>query len=538
MRQGGIVDENIRVVTRLIGLLAPFFVSIYGYLITTGYVSGDHFVSVSWLIGLNTFWIIYGIWQYFWTPRWKDLPLFTLILYHILAGIYVVTIAGFSSFIICGWAILALVSFVYYSTPGFTASIATLFVVCLIDIQVQGTAIVDIAQLLLNIIGVVLLSGAAAGIIYAYEHQPQNLPSVKPKTETDHDRLLTIMNNLADAVFVTDKFGKIELYNASCLNLLDTNMDMSKKSIDSVLRLHSTSSQRVELAQLLSSAKHVQVTDELFIGDRDDPVRLQLTYAPIRSTYRKSTGLGDEGYIIIARDITKQKSLEEERDEFISVVSHELRTPVTVAEGTISNALLFIDRGKDTKKIIRSALNEAHEQVMFLAGMINDLSTLSRAERGVAAEKEMIDVSEFAHDLYNEYRPQAEKKDLHFNLEVAPTVGTIATSRLYLHELLQNFITNAIKYTESGEVTLTIAKKSDVIEFSVKDTGIGISKSDQAKIFGKFYRSEDYRTRETSGTGLGLYVASKLAHMLHTKIEVKSRLNHGSIFTISLPIHK
>ena len=74
-----------------------------------------------------------------------------------------------------------------------------------------------------------------------------------------------------------------------------------------------------------------------------------------------------------------------------------------------------------------------------------------------------------------------------------------------------------------------------MVTFAVKDTGIGISRTDQAKIFGKFYRSEDYRIRETNGTGLGLYVSVKLARKLHTKIDLTSRLNYGSTFSFSLP---
>src|SRR5690606_37935210 len=94
----------------------------------------------------------------------------------------------------------------------------------------------------------------------------------------------------------------------------------------------------------------------------------------------------------------------------------------------------------------------------------------------------------------------------------------------------------AIKYTKEGSVTLKVSRHGEHIAFGITDTGIGISKNDQAKIFKKFYRSEDYRTRETGGTGLGLYVAAKLSKKLGTTIEVKSRLDHGSTFSFSLPV--
>ena len=353
---------------------------------------------------------------------------------------------------------------------------------------------------------------------------------------TEHEQILTIVNNLADAVFSIDTDGKVRLYNAAGLNLLDTNSSIEGESIDDILILEDADGESVKLFDRICRAKMVTTDDDLRMKNADDVMRLGLTYAPIRGSYSASDPSGsNQGFILIARDITRLKSLEEERDEFISVVSHELRTPVAVAEGTISNAQLMLERNISDKKKLERSLNEAHEQVIYLAKMVNDLSTLSRAERGVASEVERIDVSELAHDLYNEYHPEASKAGLHLNLELAPKLGHVDASRLYLHELLQNFITNAIKYTKEGSITLRIQPDEKNLIFEVADTGIGISKSDQTKVFDKFYRSEDYRTRETNGTGLGLYVTRKLAKKMSTRIELKSRLNHGSSFKFELP---
>jgi signal transduction histidine kinase len=167
--------------------------------------------------------------------------------------------------------------------------------------------------------------------------------------------------------------------------------------------------------------------------------------------------------------------------------------------------------------------------------MVNDLGTLSRAERGVGDTAEEIDIQELMNELYNRYSPRASEAGLTLNLDVKPRVGKAFTSRLYLEEVIQNFITNAIKYTREGSVTLQAKRTKDGIHFAVKDTGIGISKSDLKHISEKFWRSEDYRTRETSGTGLGLYVVQKLAKKLHIKIDIDSRLNHGSTFSFTLP---
>lgn len=356
------------------------------------------------------------------------------------------------------------------------------------------------------------------------------------KGGTDHEQILTIVNNLADAVFSIDSSGIVRLYNAAGLNLLDTNASIEGMRLDDILKLEDESGKAVTIFDKIKAAKTVTTDETLRMRTGDDVMRLGLTYAPIRGSYSAGDPTGSSrGFILIAKDITRIKSLEEERDEFISVVSHELRTPVTVAEGTISNAQLMLERHSGDEAMLRKSLDEAHEQVIYLARMVNDLSTLSRAERGIASETERIDVKELAHDLFGEYHPEAEKAGLHFNLELSPHLGHVNVSRLYLHELLQNFITNSIKYTREGSVTLKVYRQSDRVRFEVSDTGIGISKSDQSKVFNKFYRSEDYRTRETSGTGLGLYVTRKLAKKMNTVIDLKSRLNHGSTFGFSLP---
>lgn len=349
-----------------------------------------------------------------------------------------------------------------------------------------------------------------------------------PKRE--RNSLTTLINNLTDAVFHLDANGIIRLYNAAALNLLDTNRDVTGEQIDEVLKLQNTKKEPVSiLPELAKSAKIKRRDDLVMTFDDLDEVRLEGTLAPVQS----GDMLEIQGYVLILRDITKAKSLEQERDEFISVVSHELRTPIAIAEGALSNVQLLIKRGAYGR--MPEAITEAHNQIIFLAGLINDLSTLSRAKQGVADEPELIDVKQLALEFASAYMPQAEARGLTFNLDLRGQLGSVHTSRLYLQELLQNILINAVKYTITGSVTLKIHAYAGTLTFAVIDTGIGIGRTDQKKIFDRFYRAEDYRTRETSGTGLGLYVADKLAKKLGCRIYVKSRLNYGSTFSFSLP---
>jgi signal transduction histidine kinase len=262
-----------------------------------------------------------------------------------------------------------------------------------------------------------------------------------------------------------------------------------------------------------------------------ETIRLYINVAPIQPGYRSHA---ESGYIFILRDITKEKTLEEERDEFISVVSHELRTPVAIAEGGLSNIVLLQERGASAE-VLKQAAKSAHEQILYLSKLINDLSALSRAERGLGAEIEVVDLGPLLSELYAAYKEQAEAKGLAINMDIVGQMPRVVSSRLYLEEILQNLVTNAIKYTKQGSITLKGRKTSSGVVLSVVDTGIGISKSDQKHMFEKFYRSEDYRTRESSGTGLGLYVCKKLAEKIGLSLVFESRLNHGSSFILTIP---
>lgn len=340
-----------------------------------------------------------------------------------------------------------------------------------------------------------------------------------------------LINSLSDAVFSIDQHGIVKTYNAAALNLLDTNRRIDGQHINDLLTAESTEGEELDIFDELSLSSSIRQRDDIIIRlPGDDHIRVDMTFAPAQVT---SNADAPDSFVLIIKDITRQKSLEEERDEFISVVSHELRTPVTITEGILSNAELLAERGLHDQAI--SAIAEAQKQTVYLSKILNDLSMLSRAERGNEIDSEQINTLELGHQLHSEYSPQAQEKGLSFNLDVSGNPGNVFTSRLYLRELLQNLITNAIKYTPEGSVSLRIRKSGETIRFSVVDTGVGIGKTDRGRVFDQFYRAEDYRTRETSGTGLGLHVASKLANKMGCAISVESRLNHGSVFSFELP---
>ncbi len=365
------------------------------------------------------------------------------------------------------------------------------------------------------------------------------LTSVPPEPNNqdinlEHAQLSALINSMADGVIATDGQGKITMYNGAALNVLDSNTKLEGTYIGNCLRLTDSNDQPIDATRLVLDTKTQTISRDYQLKyDDDSSINVYLSIAPVRPSYGSD---GKDGFVILIRDITHEKSLEEERNEFVSVVSHELRTPVTIAEGNLSNAILAIENDGDTQAI-NNAVHQAHDQILFLSSLINDLSTLSRAENGTAQHLNFvsINVNQLLHTLSQNYVPEAEKKNLTFHTEIDPRLELLHNSSLYVREILQNFITNAIKYTEHGSVTVTARPAEGGVEFTVSDTGIGISEPEQKKVFEKFYRSEDYRTRKSSGTGLGLYVTQKLARLIGAKISLESKLNKGSTFTIFIP---
>lgn len=343
----------------------------------------------------------------------------------------------------------------------------------------------------------------------------------------------SLIGSMADGVMGIDAHGVIDLHNGAALNLLDQNGNVSGKPLRQVVRLYDKDGEPVNSWQLVENTATATSSRDYLLHYKDgSKANLYLSIAPVYLGYGEQ---GERGFVLLMRDITKEKSLEEERDEFISVISHELRTPIAITEGNLSNAQFIAKKSGDIAEI-QKALDAAHDQVLFLSGLVNDLSTLSRAERGVLqVSVDTINPHQLVTELAEGYRKQAKDRGLHIKTDLDHSLEALISSNLYVREILHNFITNSMKYTEHGSITLGAHMVRDGVSFSVTDTGIGMSHSDQQKLFTKFFRSEDYRTRATNGTGLGLYITRKLAALLHGEITVTSQLNHGSTFTLTVP---
>ena len=354
---------------------------------------------------------------------------------------------------------------------------------------------------------------------------------------TPADFLVAITNNLSGAVIVVDSRQEIFHYNAAALDLLNTNIDLIGRGISDVLTLRSKNGKSFNVRSRIERTLTSTVHDDLRLVEieGEESVRLEMVISPIRAKFSKGSN-PISGHVLFLRDITRAKSLEEERDEFISVVSHELRTPTATAEGAISNLQLMVKRpGAINKKVFAEALDSAHGQIRSLSGIVNSLSALSHAEREAEIGFEPVNVREVLERLFAELAPYMERKAITFDFDAKLSDVVVETYRPYLEEIVRNFLTNALKYTERGRVILRAFDTDEGVTIAVEDTGIGIGRADQKRIFDKFCRVESYRTRKTDGVGLGLYISAKLAKRLGATLDLESKLGAGATFIIILP---
>ncbi|MEI6229070.1 MAG: ATP-binding protein [Candidatus Saccharibacteria bacterium] len=534
-------NERTNLIVRLTSLIAPIVAITYGFLVRFDILQIAHTPTNPAIGNLDLYIISFlllslGIWQLLAPFRTKISIITQLFMYQVLLGAFLIFVAGLTPPFVAFWALLSMEAWVYLQRRGVIVSMLLFATTATISSLIyQPPSAQSIFGGLLAFILVYVITKVQVRTNLDNAEKKAKVSGSKSREILQRDQFLTIVNNLVDAVVSISLDGIVRIYNPATLNILDTNMDVGGKKIDDVFTITDQQHNPISVMQECKKAKSMTRRDDLIYKLSDgEELRLEMTFSPIRSNFSRSSETHD-GYIVIAKNITKAKSLEEERDEFVSVISHELRTPITIAEGTISNVELMTQHPDTTESMLKDNIDLAHNQIIFLADMVNDLSALSRAAGADKEAPEDIDVKELANKLVDKYTEEAKVKKLKLGLEIQPNLGKIRTNRLYIEELLQNFITNAIKYTTKGSVNIVASKKSGTVTFAVSDTGIGISKADQVKIFEKFYRSEDSRTREKSGTGLGLYVASKLAAKIGTRLQLTSRINHGSTFSFDMP---
>ncbi|RLS52156.1 MAG: PAS domain-containing protein [Planctomycetota bacterium] len=240
-----------------------------------------------------------------------------------------------------------------------------------------------------------------------------------------------------------------------------------------------------------------------------------------------------QGCLVVAHDVTELRKLERMRRDFVSNVSHELKTPLTSIQ---AYADTLLDGGLDDETSSRMFVERIVEQSERLNALVQDLLRLAKIESEPDAFQFVrCDVGAIVRACVDDHRQIARSRQLTLTMELPSGELYVRGDRDGLRTILNNLVSNALNYTPSGgRVKLAARNEGGRVLFEVSDTGVGIAREHQSRIFERFYRVDKARTRASGGTGLGLSIVRHLVEVMHGEIKVESELGQGTTFRVWL----
>lgn len=358
-----------------------------------------------------------------------------------------------------------------------------------------------------------------------------------------------ILKSIEDGVILADAEGNIQLFNPAAGRITGWEpkeaAGISYKSV--VLLENDKGEPYAETSNPFWRAfmeKKVVSDHEANLQTRSgSKISLDITVTPLLDSDQEVVGA-----VAVFRDVSEQRKEEQQRADFISTASHEMRTPVAAIEGYL--ALALNDKVVNIDDKARSFLDKAHDSTKHLGKLFQDLLTSAKAEDGrLTNHPTVVEMGQFLTSLTDALKFSAQAKGLGIEFilgaqdSIIDASSTAVIKPLYyvqvdqdrIREVITNLFDNAVKYTESGKITLGLTGDQNVVQIRVQDTGPGIPAEDISHLFQKFYRIDNSVTRTIGGTGLGLFICRKIVELYGGRIWVESEVGKGSTFYINLP---
>lgn len=365
------------------------------------------------------------------------------------------------------------------------------------------------------------LEDAYSALLNILEDTEEN----RREIEEERDRTLAIINNFSDGILIFDKENKLSFMNPKAEEFFEMKAkEVIEKSISKLSEIPPFEG----ITNLLGAESKKILRRELAFKKN---LILEVTIVPLKKREEEI------GTLIILHDITKEKTIERIKTEFVSLSAHQLRTPLSAIKWTL-RMLLDGDLGKLTKEQ-SEFLEKTYKSNERMIELINDLLNVTRIEEGrYIYQRIFCDFVEIVQSVIDSYKREIEKKNIKFEFkEPEKQLPRILMDEEKIKLVIENLLDNAIRYTfPGGKVTISIELLENEIEFKIEDAGMGISKDEQPRVFTKFFRGANAIRMETEGSGLGLFVTKNIVEAHGGRIWFEAEERKGSTFYFTLPL--
>ena len=368
-----------------------------------------------------------------------------------------------------------------------------------------------------------------------HEKEEKSIIENKVKERTrqlseEQAKMIASINSVPRGFIILDTEGKIILTNSVLWAILGIkgqilNLVTLDKTLSGVFNFSAN------YKKCFSEGRPIKASD-LEYGTKF----LEIYLAPI---YVSGPSKVSIGVVVTVEDITERKVIERSRDEFFSIASHELRTPLTAIMG---NSSMILDHYKDQlpEGDLKEMIDDIHSGSLRLIDIVNDFLETSRLEMGrIEFKKVSFDVTKTIEQAISELDVTSSRKKLYLRFDKPKTkTPNVIGDEERARQILVNLLGNAMKFTQQGGISVSIATEAKFVKVIVTDTGVGIAPSQQSLLFRKFQQAGEslYSRDTTKGTGLGLYISKLLVERMGGQIKLESsKVNAGSSFSFSLP---
>jgi len=348
----------------------------------------------------------------------------------------------------------------------------------------------------------------------------------------EKSRMRVLINLIANGVMVTDAEKKLVLANPAFMKIMGFKGDDIIGCPFTEVVHQEQLRQMVEHAFPISECENNELTEELEIkkSGEDATANYVARCRPFRDRIGRNLGT-----ITVLSDITYLKDINQRQSDFVSMVAHEIRSPMNSVMAQIK--VVQDGLAGDVTQKQREILGRTSERINGLVTLSSELLDMASRETGlIALERTECDMTEVIKDQVDFHQPKAEEKGIQLKLEPLPDLPPVRVNKQNMGEVLSNLITNAINYTPGkGKITVSARPEKHHLCISVSDTGLGIAEEELGRIFDRFYRVKNEKTRYIIGTGLGLSIVKSIVEAHDGMIQVDSKPDHGSSFYVYIP---